>query len=172
MERMRPKNLRAFRIEGVIGCGLLCRYRSIAKFMLKELLQTRKPAFHRDYLAPILLPVQHVEANDSCGHGSHGTETLLSIGRGTHRGQEPLRVAKGHPIRQTERPSRSQGFSSNLARCVPSVGGTGRRWSELLGLRSGRSLFGTGTAFPAGVAAGDYDGPHRLRHLGQLFADY
>src|SRR5215470_3855943 len=55
VERMTPKNLRAFRIDGAIGFCLLCSHRSIAKFMLKELMQTRKPAFHRDYLAPIQL---------------------------------------------------------------------------------------------------------------------
>src|SRR5262249_779193 len=32
-------------------------------------------------------------------HGSHGAETLLSIGQGAHGGLEPLRFVKGHPIR-------------------------------------------------------------------------
>src|SRR5499426_3313425 len=57
VDRMTPKNLRAFRIEGIKAIGFfpLCSHRSIAKFMLKELVQTRKPAFHRGYLAPIQL---------------------------------------------------------------------------------------------------------------------
>ena len=48
--------------------------------MLKELLQSRKPAFHRNYLAFIHLLCEAREAQRFVRHGSHGTETLLSIG--------------------------------------------------------------------------------------------
>src|SRR5262244_3433613 len=102
VERMTPKNLRAFRIEGgdrILSALQPPQYREIhAKGTHANSQASFSPRLSCSYPAP--------RCSGSI-HGSHGAETLLSIGQGAHRGLEPLRFVKGHPIRQTERPSRS-----------------------------------------------------------------